>query len=76
MTTWDPGVYSAFAQPRLRPALDLLARVGAEAPAQGAALGCGPGNVTPQLQAPWPSAHLTRVDSSPPKLKAAAEDGG
>ena len=25
--SWDPAIYSAFAQPRLRPALDLLARI-------------------------------------------------
>ncbi|MGE5506124.1 MAG: methyltransferase domain-containing protein, partial [Actinomycetota bacterium] len=39
-------------------------------------LGCGTGNVTRLLQARWPSAHVTGVDSSPDMLKAAAEDGG
>jgi trans-aconitate 2-methyltransferase len=43
---WDPTLYSAFAQPRLRPALDLMARIHADTPHQVVDLGCGTGNVT------------------------------
>ena len=76
MTTWDPAVYAAFTQPRLRPALDLLARVGAEAPARVVDLGCGTGNVTRLLAERWPGARVTGVDSSAEMLAAAAAGGG
>ena len=46
MTTWDPNQYLKFADHRLRPALDLLARIGAEEPGAVYDLGCGAGNVT------------------------------
>ena len=68
---WDPQLYSAFAAPRLRPALDLMARVGAEAPDLVADLGCGTGNVTRLLAERWPQATVTGVDSSPEMLEAA-----
>jgi trans-aconitate 2-methyltransferase len=73
---WDPGLYSAFAQPRLRPALDLIGRITAEAPASVVDLGCGTGNVTRLLKQRWPGARVTGIDSSPEMLKAASEGGG
>jgi trans-aconitate 2-methyltransferase len=76
MATWDPQVYTAFAAPRLRPALDLLARVGATRPTEVADLGCGTGNVTRVLAGRWPDAHVTGVDSSPEMLAAAAAESG
>jgi trans-aconitate 2-methyltransferase len=39
--SWNPDQYLKFAEPRLRPALDLLSRIGLEAPAQVHDLGCG-----------------------------------
>jgi trans-aconitate 2-methyltransferase len=71
---WDPTLYSAFAAPRLRPALDLLARVEAAAPALVVDLGCGTGNVTRLLAARWPGAELCGIDSSPEMLRAAAAE--
>lgn len=71
---WDPTLYSTFAAPRLRPALDLLARIPAEAPARVADLGCGTGNVTRLLAARWPDAAVTGVDSSAEMLEAAARE--
>ena len=68
---WDPRLYSNFAAPRLRPALDLLSRVGAEAPPFVADLGCGTGNVTRLLAERWPQATVTGIDSSPEMLAAA-----
>ena len=68
---WDPMIYSTFAAPRLRPALDLLARVGAEAPSAVADLGCGPGTVTRLLAERWPDAAVTGIDSSPEMLLSA-----
>ena len=74
--SWDPAIYSAFAQPRLRPALDLLTRIDMAAPARVVDLGCGTGNVTRLLAARWPQAQVTGVDSSPEMLKAARDGGG
>ncbi|MBI2239991.1 MAG: methyltransferase domain-containing protein [Magnetospirillum gryphiswaldense] len=71
---WDPKLYSTFAAPRLRPALDLMARIGAEAPSRVVDLGCGTGNVTRILAERWPDAHVTGVDSSPHMLEAAAQE--
>lgn len=69
---WDPTLYNAFAQPRLRPALDLLARIDAEVPHTVVDLGCGTGNVTRILAERWHDATITGVDSSPEMLAAAA----
>ena len=71
--TWDPSQYLKFASPRLRPALDLLARIPLEAPATVVDLGCGAGNVSRHLAARWPQARITGVDSSPEMLAAARQ---
>jgi trans-aconitate 2-methyltransferase len=72
---WDPAQYLKFAGPRLRPALDLLQRIEAEAPATVYDLGAGAGNVTRLIAARWPAAHVVGVDSSAEMLaKAAAEN--
>jgi trans-aconitate 2-methyltransferase len=70
--SWDPTQYLKFAQPRLRPAIDLLNRVQLEAPRQVYDLGCGAGNVTALLAARWPQAHLCGVDNSESMLAEAA----
>ncbi|MBR9972354.1 trans-aconitate 2-methyltransferase [Magnetospirillum sulfuroxidans] len=70
---WDPKLYAAFAAPRLRPALDLLARIDREAPAHVVDLGCGTGNVTRLLAARWPQARIEGVDASAEMLAAATE---
>jgi trans-aconitate 2-methyltransferase len=69
---WDPGKYLEFAGPRLRPALDLLARVPLAAPGVVYDLGCGAGNVTRFLRDRWPAAAVTGVDGSAAMLRAAA----
>lgn len=69
---WDPTLYSAFAQPRLRPAMDLLARIDADHPHLVADLGCGTGNVTRILAERWHDSTISGVDSSPEMLGAAA----
>ena len=72
--SWDPAQYLKFAGERLRPALDLLARVPTEAPATVVDLGCGAGNLAPMILARWPGTQLTGVDGSPEMLaKARAE---
>lgn len=72
--TWDPAQYRKFGAQRLRPALDLLARVELAAPRRVADLGCGEGAATRLLRERWPAAELTGVDRSPEMLRAAARE--
>ena len=74
MTTWNPIQYLRFGNQRLRPALDLLARIPLDAPANVYDLGCGPGTATVYLKARWPDAHVTGVDGSPEMLARAQQD--
>jgi trans-aconitate 2-methyltransferase len=71
---WNPAQYLAFASHRLRPALELLARVPHEAPRRVVDLGCGSGNVTGYLRRQWPAADITGVDNSPEMLARAAQE--
>ena len=61
---WDPDQYLRFAKLRLRPALDLLARVPLAAPQRVVDLGCGIGEITVQLASTWAAATVLGVDSS------------
>ncbi|MED5519141.1 MAG: methyltransferase domain-containing protein, partial [Pseudomonadota bacterium] len=61
---WDPSQYLKFAGHRLRPAIDLMNQIPAEAPAEIVDLGCGTGNVNRMLAQRWPRAAITGVDSS------------
>ncbi len=74
---WNPGQYLKFAGHRLRPAVDLLARVDLASPETVFDLGCGPGNVTALLAERWPEAGITGVDGSAQMLaRAGAEHPG
>lgn len=72
---WNPEQYLKFAAPRLRPALDLMARVPIEAPRRVVDLGCGTGQITRLLAERWPGAAVTGVDASPEMLARARADG-
>jgi trans-aconitate 2-methyltransferase len=72
---WDPQRYLTYADERGRPFVELLARVGANAPATVVDLGCGPGNLTALLAERWPEARVTGIDSSPDMIAAAGEAG-
>lgn len=72
--SWDPTQYLKFAGERLRPALDLLTRIPAEAPELVVDLGCGTGNLAPILRQRWPQAKITGVDSSREMLDKARAD--
>lgn len=70
---WDPAQYLEFAGERLRPALDLVARIPLDAPVSIVDLGCGAGNVTRLLVQRWRDATITGVDNSPTMLARARE---
>ncbi len=73
--SWDPEQYLTFADHRLRPAVELLARVPAAAPARVVDLGCGAGNVTALLRARWPDAQISGLDNSDSMLARARATG-
>jgi trans-aconitate 2-methyltransferase len=68
---WDAAQYLRYGGERARPFTDLVARVGATAPARVVDLGCGPGNLTALLAERWPGAEVTGVDNSPEMIEAA-----
>jgi trans-aconitate 2-methyltransferase len=70
-TAWDPQQYLRFADERLRPALDMLARVPLEAPARVVDLGCGAGNITAILKRRFPAAEVIGIDGSTAMLEKA-----
>lgn len=69
--TWNPAQYLQYAGERMRPALDLLARVPADAPRTVVDLGCGAGNVTAVLAERWPQATIVGVDNDAAMLARA-----
>jgi trans-aconitate 2-methyltransferase len=69
---WDPGQYLRFADERLRPGFDLLARVGALPPGPIVELGCGTGVHTRALAERWPDRPVTGIDASPEMLAQVA----
>ncbi|MEP7180797.1 MAG: methyltransferase domain-containing protein [Betaproteobacteria bacterium] len=69
--SWDPGQYLTYANERLRPALDLIARIPLAAPKTVIDLGCGAGNVAQVLAARWRDAAIVGVDSSAAMLSTA-----
>jgi trans-aconitate 2-methyltransferase len=73
--SWDPQQYARFAGQRLRPALDLIARIAIEDPRTVVDLGCGTGSVTRLLRNRWPHAGITGVDDSPQMLDEARKLG-
>ena len=74
--SWNPDQYLKFAEPRMRPALDLLSRISLEAPGQIHDLGCGTGSLTRILAQRWPDAQVSGIDDSAPMLAKAAEQPG
>lgn len=73
-TRWDPAQYMRFGDERLRPAIELLARVRPDDPATVVDLGCGTGNITRLLAERWPGAAVLGVDHSPQMLASAAAE--
>jgi trans-aconitate 2-methyltransferase len=73
LMSWNPKQYLKFSQPRLRPAMDLLARIPVAEPGRVYDLGCGAGNVTAALVDRWPRANIIGVDTSSAMLEQAAK---
>ena len=71
---WDPAQYLKFAGPRLRPAIDLLGNIEADAPKLVYDLGCGAGNVTRFIADRWPEARIVGIDGSAEMLAKAKAD--
>jgi trans-aconitate 2-methyltransferase len=69
--SWNPAQYLQYEDARLRPALDLLARVRIDAPASVADLGCGAGNVSLHLARRWPAARILGIDGDAAMLARA-----
>jgi len=69
--TWDPDRYLTYADERGRPFVELIQRIGADAPATVVDLGCGPGNLTRLLLERWPEARVSGIDSSPEMIEKA-----
>lgn len=74
MSHWNPNLYLKFDQDRLRPALDLMARIPLDNPKHIVDLGCGPGNVSALLKDRWPKCHLLGIDQSQEMLTKAQAD--
>ena len=69
---WDPEVYLRHADHRLRPGIDLLARVQPSVDVTTVVdLGCGTGVFVPMLRERFPGADVIGVDSSPEMLERA-----
>jgi len=75
-TDWDPARYLQFAEPRTRPALDLLARLPDLQPERIYDLGCGTGHVTRLLAERWPAAAVVGIDGSEEMLQRAGAGTG
>ena len=71
MEDWLPDAYLRFADERIRPARDLVARIPLKAPKLIYDLGCGPGNSTALLREAYPEAKLVGLDNSTTMLAKA-----
>ena len=75
MSDWCPAAYARFRGLRLRPALDLLAQVGALPKGDVIDLGCGNGAVGPALAVRFGDHRIIGIDNSPAMLADAAASG-
>ncbi len=73
---WNPNQYLRFSDHRLRPAIELLARIPLESPKLIFDLGCGTGNVTRIIAQRWHSAQVYGLDNSTEMLQKAQQQAG
>jgi trans-aconitate 2-methyltransferase len=69
--SWSVDQYTKFEDERTRPVRDLVAQIRTHPVRAAADIGCGPGNSTEVLQARFPEALITAMDSSPEMVEAA-----
>lgn len=74
--SWSPGQYLRFSDHRLRPAIELLARIPLASPKVIFDLGCGTGNVTRIIVERWHSARVHGLDNSTEMLEKAQQQPG
>src|SRR5579884_1308767 len=74
MPTWNAHQYLKFAEERIRPCRDLVARIDLETPRRIVDLGCGPGNSAVVLAERWPDAEIAGVDSSNEMINVARKE--
>ena len=74
MDAWNPAQYHRFAGARLRPAIDLVARITLSEPATIYDLGCGSGRTTDLFARRRPAARIVGVDVSPKMLASARQE--
>lgn len=72
---WNPALYTRFEGLRLRPALDLIQRIGPLPRGDVIDLGCGAGSVGAALAKAFPDHPLRGVDASPSMLEQARASG-
>lgn len=72
---WDPAQYARFGGHRLRPALELLARVDHPGPTRVYDIGCGGGEIARLMAERWPEAEVVGTDLSPEMLAKAQAAG-
>ena len=72
--SWDPSQYLIFADERLRPGFELLARIGDLPAGPLYELGCGTGAHARAIAARWPDRKLTAIDQSAEMLRQAASE--
>jgi trans-aconitate 2-methyltransferase len=70
---WDPGQYHRFGDLRLRPALELFARISVENPSVVHDIGTGGGEIAGLMAQRWPNARVIGSDSSQEMLDKAAD---
>ncbi len=75
-SSWKPDQYLKFSDLRLRPALELLARIPIEEPREIWDLGCGSGEATRMMAGRWSSALVHGLDQSPEMLHKAKSESG
>ncbi|SLN32712.1 Trans-aconitate 2-methyltransferase [Aquimixticola soesokkakensis] len=74
-TGWNPALYEQFHDLRLRPALDLMARVPTLPKGRVVDLGCGNGAAGPALSLHFADRSIIGVDASPEMLAQASDNG-
>ena len=71
---WNPDLYLKFDKERIRPSIDLVARIDCDTPGKIIDIGCGPGNSTQILVNRWPDSDIIGADNSPAMIKKATAD--